>query len=173
MKKSFVVVIVILMAITIKASDEIGVVVGGMNGLSYKHWFSKKIALQVDAAVGLTAAPGGIYYRGYKMQGGTNPQYDFTVNPNIAFHHPLTENFKFYYGVGANFGLVSDLHNVNPNLIMGKFGLNTMLGLAYYINKVSFSLDFRPGYGLAFYNSQSPHFSFFDWKIGLAIRYCL
>ena len=53
---------------------------------------------------------------------------------------------------------------------MGKFGINGVLGLAYDLPLVVLALDFRPGYGLGFRDANLlAHF--FDWKVGLAVRY--
>ena len=46
MKKILTTFVIALMAVTsVKAQHEIGAVVGGMNGLSYKYWFSNNFAL--------------------------------------------------------------------------------------------------------------------------------
>ena len=172
MKKLFLLFAAALMTVSVMAQNEIGIIAGGVNGLSYKHWFSEKLALQTDLAVGFTAAPGSLYDKGYNYGYGVNPQYDFTLNPNIEHHFNLSSIFKLYIGAGVNFGLVSDLYNVNPNYILGKFGANGVVGMAVQISSIAIALDFRPGYGLGFYNAETPHFSFFDWKIGLAVRYC-
>lgn len=58
----------VLMAGNVMAQHEIGGVVGGLNGLSYKYWFSDQLALQADLAVGLSRIPGATYYKG-----GQNP----------------------------------------------------------------------------------------------------
>ncbi|MBO4454793.1 MAG: hypothetical protein J5761_07040 [Paludibacteraceae bacterium] len=173
MKKIFLLSIMIILAINIMAQkNEFGVIAGGINGLSYKYWFSEKGALQTDLAVGLTAAPGTIYLNGSNLASGTNPQYDFTINPNIEYHLLRTAKFQFYTGAGINLGLISDINNTNPNAIMGKFGLNAIIGIAVPFNPIMIAFDFRPGYGLGFYDTSTPHFSFFDWKLGLALRYC-
>lgn len=154
------------------AQHEIGVIGGGINGLSHKYWYSDRLAVQTDLAVGLTAAVCGIYEDGSYYGGGTNPQYDFTINPNLEYHFPLTSIFQIYTGAGLNFGLISDLGNVDPNLIWGKFGANGIVGFSLFLgNHATLALDFRPGYGLGFYDAETAHISFFDWKIGLAIRY--
>lgn len=172
MKRLSFIFIAAMMAASVTAQHEIGLIAGGINGVSYKYWCSEKLAVQADLAVGLTAAPGGIYYQGTLFGDGTNPQYDFTLNPNLEYHFPLSSNLQLYAGGGLNLGLVSDLANVNPDLIMGKFGINGIIGLSLFTgNKISLAIDFRPGYGLGFYNADTPHFSFFDWKLGLAVRY--
>ncbi len=174
MKRLFL--ILALAAVTISGmaqKHEIGAVVGGINGLSYKYWISANTAVQADLAVGLTAAPTAAYAGGSGGYIGTSSQYDFTLNPNILYHFPMTERFKLYIGGGVNLGLMSDIQNTNPNLILGKAGLNADCGMAIRFNKIVLAFDFRPGYGIGFKNSSTPTFHFFDWKLGLAVRYCL
>lgn len=174
MKRIFTVLATVIMAVNMMAQkSELGVVVGGFNGLSYKYWFSEQCALQTDLAVGITAAPGALYFKGTKLiPEATNAQYDFTINPNFEYHFDLAASVQLYTGAGVNFGLVSDLANTNPNAIMGKFGANAIVGIAVPVNPIVIAFDFRPGYGLGFIDTNSPHFSFFDWKLGLAVRYC-
>jgi len=166
---------VMLAATTIQAQHEIGVVAGGLNGASYKYWFSNNFAVQADLAVGLSRVYAGAYYKGNKLFEAANSQYDFTINPNALYHFELPENFKIYAGGGLSFGLVSDINNTNPNSIMGKFGLNAVCGVSYDFDEVPLvlALDFRPGYGLGFNDANTAHVSFFDWKLGFAVRYKL
>lgn len=172
MKKLFIILAAVMMAANVMAQHEIGVIAGGINGVSHKYWCSDRLAVQTDLAVGLTAAPAFMYFRGNLIGSATNPQYDFTLNPNLEYHFPLTSVLQIYTGGGVNFGLVSDLTNVNPNLIMGKFGANGIVGFSLFVgNSLALAIDFRPGYGLAFYDANTAHLSFFDWKIGLAVRY--
>ena len=67
----FILLAVVVMTASAMAQNEIGIIAGGINGLSYKHWFSERGALQMDLAVGLTAAPMGIYVNGTKTLSGT------------------------------------------------------------------------------------------------------
>lgn len=166
---------VMLVATTIQAQHEIGVVAGGMNGASYKYWFSNNFAVQADLAVGLSRVYAGEYFKGNKYYEGGYSLYDFTINPNALYHFELPENFKIYAGGGMSFGLVSPISNTNPKGIMGKFGLNAACGVSYDLDGVPLvlALDFRPGYGLGFYDANTPHISFFDWKLGFAVRYKL
>ena len=176
MKKILTVCVAVLLAVTsAKAQFEVGAIVGGLNGLSTKYWFSDNMALQTDLAVGLFSAPGGVYYQGNKLSGGTLDSYDFTLNPNFEYNFDLPENFKLYAGCGASLGLLSAINNTNPNGISGKFGVNGIVGASYNIQSVPLvlALDFRPGYGLGFTKSDAAHFSFFDWKLGFAVRYIL
>jgi hypothetical protein len=173
MKKILALCIAVLMtATTVKAQHEIGAVLGGLNGASYKYWLNDALALQADLAVGLTRAYVGAYYQGTKIAEGSAGQYDFTINPNVLYHWQLPENFKLYAGGGLNLGLEGGLSNSDPN---GKFGINAAVGATYDFDEVPlvFALDFRPGYGLGFRDANTAHLSFFDWKLGFAIRYKL
>ncbi len=175
MKKIFTLCVAVLMAVTtVKAQFEIGGIVGGLNGLSMKYWFNDNLALQGDLAVGLTAANGATYYNGTKLPGeGQLDLYDFTLNPNLLYHFNLPANFKLYCGGGVNLGLMSYIDNTNSDFIFGKFGANGVIGASYDLDSapVVFALDFRPGYGLGFKEANDPHSSFFDWKLGFAVRY--
>lgn len=170
----FIVALVATTMVSMAQKHEIGGVVGGLNGLSYKYWVSANTAIQADLAVGLSAVPYGVYYKG---TGGTvsttMSMYDFTLNPNLLYHFPMTEHLKLYVGGGVNFGLMSEIHNTATNGIMGKFGLNANCGLAFDYQRLVFAFDFRPGYGLGFTDANAAHLSFFDWKLGFAVRYCL
>ena len=169
------------MAITMSAQKhEIGAVVGGLNGLSYKYWISANTAVQTDLAVGLSAVPGSHYFNGTNITKATTGQltmtrsiYDFTLNPNLLYHFPMTEHLKLYVGGGVNIGMMSDLSNTNPNGIIGKAGFNGNCGMAINFDRMVMAFDFRPGYGLGFKDPNTPTFHFFDWKLGLAFRYCL
>lgn len=174
MKKIFLAVVVALFSINAMAQHEIGGIVGGLNGLSYKYWFNDNLALQADLAVGLTAAPGAWYYKGNKLNPtATAHLYDFTINPNALYHFDLVSNLQLYTGGGISFGLLSDINNTRSEGIFGKFGINAIVGLAYELGAVPLVLafDFRPGYGLGFQTADEAHMSFFDWKIAFAIRY--
>lgn len=169
MKKFFAVVLVAMMSIGAFAQHEIGAVVGGLNGLSYKYWVNNNIAMQADLAVGLTQAAFG---------GGSTGMWDFTLNPNFLYHFDVAYGLKVYTGGGVNFGLASMIvpaayYGYGYPAICGKFGINANVGLAYEIPSVPLVLafDFRPGYGMLFTDQYGG--SFFDWKLAFAIRYRL
>lgn len=175
MKKIFTLFAAVMMAVTVSAQHEIGGIVGGLNGLSYKYWFSDNLAIQADLAVGLTQAASGQNIPGYGYQNSDFPMFDFTINPNLLYHIGLPANFKFFVGGGINFGMMSDLRFVSysTNVLSGKFGINTDLGFSYDIQAVPLVLafDFRPGYGMQFTDQYGG--SFFDWKLAFAVRYRL
>ena len=177
MKKIFALFAAVMLVASASAKHEIGGIVGGLDGVSYKYWFNGTMAIQADLAVGLTqAATTGISYG----------MWDFTINPNVLYHFELPANFKIYTGGGINLGLVSALENTAKGGIMGKFGINAAVGVSYDLDAAPLVLafDFRPGYGLGFQGEDgavlgagkgngSMHFSYFDWKLGFAIRYKL
>ncbi len=175
MKKLFTVLAAALMiSVSASAQHEIGGIVGGLYGASYKYWFNDNVALQADLAVGLTRAAGST--NGHSWDVG---MYDFTINPNAMYHWGLPMNFKVFAGGGASFGLVSPLENTASEGINGKFGLNAIGGVSYDFDAVPLviAFDFRPGYGLAFWGEKnyrdSGTTSYFDWKIAVAVRYKL
>jgi len=167
MKKILTIIVAVLMATTaVKAQHEIGAIVGGMNGLSYKYWFSNHFALQTDLAVGLTQAA---------VENWSIGMYDFTVNPNALYHFDLPDNFKIFVGGGLSLGMLNYLNGGYSESIMGKFGINADAGVSYDIQSVPLVLafDFRPGYGLGFRGSKGYSYTlnYFDWKVAFAIRY--
>jgi outer membrane protein W len=177
MKKIFTLCIAALAAVSVSAQHEIGVIVGGLNGLSHKYWFSDNVAVQTDLAVGLTVAYCNTYSRLINSYTGGYAQskYDFTLNPNLAYHFDMSHALKVYVGGGLNIGMISYLKNTNPNFIAGKAGANALVGLSCGFRKVPLvmAFDFRPGYGIAFTDEKSDYTHFFDWKLGLALRYVL
>ena len=175
MKKIFTLFAAVMMAVTVSAQHEIGGIVGGLNGVSYKYWFGNNLALQADLAVGLTEIAGGQNVQGYGFVNWRSDVYDFTLNPNALYHFDLPANFKFYAGGGLNLGLISALANTNPDYILGKFGINGAVGATYDTQSIPLvlALDFRPGYGMSFANANAGTLHFFDWKIAFAVRYRL
>lgn len=180
MKKIFTVIVASLMiATSVSAQHEIGAIVGGLNGASYKYWFNENMAIQADLAVGLTRGAGAFYYKGDHGANGDFGVYDFTLNPNFLYHFQLPANLKFYTGGGLSIGMLNFLEGGSKYSLMGKFGLNAVAGISYDFDAVPLVLafDFRPGYGLGFQGNTANsgfypmHLSYFDWKLGLAVRY--
>lgn len=201
MKKIFALFAAVMLVASASAKHEIGGIVGGLDGVSYKCWFNNSMAIQADLAVGLTQAA---------TKGFSYGMWDFTINPNFLYHWQLPANFKIYTGGGINFGMASGIgayaaagyggydwtdwyDYLAPNrapadyydpydygygygygsgsAIMGKFGINAVVGAAYHfpMAPVVIAFDFRPGYGLGFTKYSTAHF--FDWKLALAVRY--
>ena len=177
MKKILTLCAAVLTAVTMSAQHEIGGIVGGLNGASYKYWFTDEFALQGDLAVGLSKVPTDI--AGTSVSAGI---WDFTLNPNAEYHWDLPVNgLKIYAGGGVNLGMMQVFNvTVSGNTmampgatLTGKFGINAIGGLCYNFDNAPLVLafDFRPGYGLQF--AEQAGSSFFDWKIAVAVRYCL
>ena len=172
MKKIFTLFAAVMLSVSAAfAQFEIGGIVGGLNGVSAKYWFNNNMALQADLAVGLSVGA---------VSGGGFSFYDFTLNPNFLYHFDLPSNFKVYTGGGVNLGLMNDLvsyayygYGYKGPSVMGKFGVDAVVGASYDISSVPLVLafDFRPGYGLAFISGGAT--SFFDWKLAFAVRYKL
>ena len=181
MKKILVAVVVALFSINAMAQHEIGAIVGGMNGASYKYWFNDALALQADLAVGLTEAYWSQTFNGVTTS-RSDGMWDFVLNPNALYHWDLpVSNLKIYAGGGLSIGLY-DMLKKQPGAstkVAGKFGINAAAGLAYDFDAVPLVLafDFRPGYGLGFGKEQGSNDMFtthmFDWKIAVALRYKL
>ena len=177
MKKIFTLILAVIAAVTtVKAQFEVGGIVGGMNGASAKYWLNDKMALQADLAVGLTAAPTGIYYKGNKLGEGQMDHFDFMLNPNFLYHFDLPANFKVYAGGGLGLGLMGPLATYGyGTTVLGKFIINAIGGVSYDLPSIPLVLacDFRPGYGLGFMGGDDAHYSMFDWKLAFAVRYKL
>jgi hypothetical protein len=76
-------------------SQEFGVVVGGMNGLSYKKIMSENFAIQTDLAVGFqrTVATEGAYYDFLSL---TIDIFDFTLdNEDISEIKKLDQKISY------------------------------------------------------------------------------
>jgi len=170
MKKILTIVAVLMMAVTVSAQHEIGGIVGGLNGVSYKYWLNDNMAIQADLAAGLTRAAGGESFDGHYYSWDYG-MWDFTVNPNFLYHWQLPANFKIYCGGGISFGMASALSA--GDLLWGKFGINANVGAAYHFANIPLvlALDFRPGYGLNFRDANYGTRNYFDWKLAFAVRY--
>lgn len=177
---------ILLLAGQVNAQQhEIGAVAGGLNGASYKYWFSESLALQADLAVGLSAPVGRMHikgtYSGIDISGvsgfTTYSSWDFMANPNVAYHWEVLDNFFVYAGGGTSIGFMGDL-TASPNYVFFKWGLNALGGVEYKLSEIPLALafDFRPGYAISVDNSTSgvhKHINMFDWKLAVAVRYCL
>lgn len=162
-------VVLFLMAggVSAQKRNEIGGIVGMTNGLSFKHFGTEKFASQTDFGVGIRYAPFSAY--GYAMVFNC---WDFHLNQNFMYQTEVSTYpngaLDFYIGAGFTLGEVNDYGN--NSCVGGILGLNVILGFEYlFENPVSFSFDFRPGYGLFFdYDSA---YSAFDWTLNISLRY--
>ena len=151
--------------------NEFGLLLGGMNGLSYKHIVSDNFAIQTDLAVGFQRTIGteGIKDDLYNY---TFDIFDFTLNVNFLYNKELQNNIYVYAGGGPNIGFIQELP-YSP-ITFGKFGANAMFGVGYKMPNLplSFSLDFRPGYALMLNYKYEMLLHMLDWHLSCGVRYC-
>jgi hypothetical protein len=152
-------------------TQEFGVVVGGLNGLSYKKIMSENFAIQTDLAIGFqrTVAMEDAYYDYATWRIDI---FDFMLNPNFLYNKELTDGLYAFIGGGPNIGLVQGLPS--SNVTFGKFGANAMLGAGYKLSNfpLTFSFDFRPGYAFLLNYRYETILHMFDWHLALGVRYC-
>lgn len=153
--------------------QEVGLVVGGFNGLSYKKMMSENFAIQTDLAVGFQRT--SIDWLGdSELITATADLFDFVINPNFLYNKELKHGIYAFAGGGASVGLAQGLH-ASPNPItFGKFGLNAMIGAGYKLADLplTFALDFRPGYAMLLNVKTETLLSIFDWHLAASVRYC-
>ena len=151
--------------------NEFGLLLGGMNGLSYKHIVSNDFAIQTDLAIGFqrTIATEGICSDLYNY---TIDIFDFALNANFLYNKELQNNIYMYAGGGPNIGLVEGLPH--SEVTFGKFGANVVLGVGYKMSNLplTFSLDFRPGYAFLLNYNYEMLLHILDWHLSCGVRYC-
>lgn len=157
----------------------VGGVVGTIEGVSYKTFFTENVALQAD--LGFTF--GTILYDSY---GDRTALWTFELNPNAMYEGSITGwnwgSLWWFAGGGASLGLarpvwtIWDRMNYGPlpsSATLGKFGLNAIGGVELTWDDIPLTVqvDFRPGYGLLFRRSGDGHASYFDWGLTAGVRY--
>ncbi len=173
MKKLFFSLVVLIFATTSMAQNqEIGLVVGGLNGLSYKKHMTEHFAIQTDLAVGFQSTQLGIMGDGdyIPLQADI---FDFILNPNFLYHKDLKHGIYAEFGGGVSAGLMQTLHTINP-ATLGKFGINAFAGVGYKMDNLplAFGLDFRPGYAMSINVPMELLLNQFDWHLAASVRYC-
>lgn len=145
----------------------IGVSVGSLEGVSYKMFFTDQLALHADLGFQMLATVGG-------SDGYTNDLrfWTFVANPNVVYQDNITGwnwgGIGWFAGGGLSLGLAQGF---SSNTTLGKWGINAIAGVELGLDDapLAISLDFRPGYGMAFVENGSV--SFFDWAIAASVRY--
>ena len=172
MKKFLLCAFALLLSVGIFAqANEFGLVVGGMNGLSYKRIMNEKFAIQTDLAIGFQRT--SIMENAYSDYALWNVDvFDFALNANFLYNKELSNGLYAFIGGGPNVGFVQELQH-SP-ISFGKFGANAMLGAGYKMSNLplTFSLDFRPGYALLLNYKYEAILHMFDWHLALGVRYC-
>jgi len=144
----------------------IGLILGSINGLSFKTFFSPSLALQADLGMHL-------YTYSYAS---------ISLNPNLVFQKNITRFKKnigrldWLAGGGLNGGYTwwGGWRSFDFSYGYFHYGINAIGGVEMTFGKVPLAVqfDFRPGYsrigsGWAYdYNS-------FDWSANLSVRYIL
>lgn len=155
--------------------NELGVVVGSYNGLSYKRVVNDKFATLTEVGFGLQATK----YMDHYSSGGLNISihgnidlWDVHINQNFLFNYEISNNLFFYAGGGVTIGYAQEF---NYNEEFAKTGINAIVGLEYRLPTapLGIAFDFRPGYAnLTSSSERDVNVSIFDWKLALALRYC-
>ena len=175
--KKFVLVVVAMLATGVMYAQtyqhSVGLVVGSLNGVSYKTFLGENFALQTDLAFGVVATQGGT-----EVATGEVRYWDFQVNPN-AYYQKEVASFSWgtlsaYGGGGLSIGMAKFLGSYSMPL-MGKWGINAIAGVECGVNNlpIVFALDFRPGYGMLFYGDYGYTMTVntFDWALAASVRY--
>jgi len=124
--------------------------------------------------------------------------FTFDLNPNIVYQKELgsagRSTFAFFGGGGVSLGFVKSLNLSSfgfgeKNPMLGKFGVNGIVGMEFIWSRFVLSLDVRPGYGLAFSSKYQYRGGlvgesvyevdadrnlrhFFDFGASIGMRYC-
>lgn len=180
MKKILSISLLCLCALVAQAQyqNQIGVVVGGQNGVNYKRNLGGNLQLIATAAFGLEATRGSYYIstqgNSVKANDGTAEMklWDVTVNPNLVYNAPINGlgvkegKLNYFAGGGISLGIAEHLpgsiaiggQNVNyrDDAIWGKAGVNAIAGLEYIFGEIplALSIDFRPGYATVFHGEK-------------------
>ncbi|MCQ2311378.1 MAG: hypothetical protein MJZ64_06490 [Paludibacteraceae bacterium] len=142
----------------------------------------------------------------YKGKIKDAPMYTFEANPNVLYQKEFYTfdggSLSWYTGGGLSLGLMGQLGKAQikgddedsewgsgkwitdeegKETVYGKFGVNAVAGLELNFSNapLALSFDFRPGYGLGFWNKKvddvkrSETINFFDWSIAVGLRYRL
>ena len=147
-------------------THRIGGMVGNMFGASYKGFIFgvDGLALQADLAVKLQLSPTKDDIKLKNVLTELHDTYNwsnftFELNPNIVYQKEIDtagrSTFAIFGGGGVSLGLIKSLNLASfgfgeSNPLLGKFGVNGIVGVEFIWSRFVLSLDARPGYGLAF-----------------------
>ena len=155
--------------------NELGVVIGSYNGLSYKRVVNTKFATLTELGFGLQSTKfiesnraGGINISIY----GNVDLWDIHVNQNFLFNYEISSNIFFYVGGGVTIGYARIFNSPDE---FTKGGMNAIIGAEFKLPTapLGIAFDFRPGYATLMSSSErNVNLSIFDWKLALALRYC-
>ncbi len=158
----------------------VGIVVGTMEGFSYKGMIGYHCAFEADLAWRMNRTVGKATY----SSGGVDVSvsdlnlwyWEFSLNPNIMYQGNVSSqpwgNLYWFAGGGLSIGFARPFADyLYWNKEMGKGGVNGLLGTEVVLKNapVAVTFDFRPGYGICFRDGTS--ISVFDWALALTARY--
>ena len=204
MKKRFFLAAALAVSVAANAQSyqhSIGLNVGSMEGISYKGFLNRNVAVGLDLGVSFLKTPATVVEtykyndsnknKKYVSKGFTYVAWELDLNPNIVYQNEITSwrnaELGWFAGAGASLGMMKPTSVSRGNFSMsltdyklsGKFGLNAIGGVEMSFGRtpIAISLDFRPGYGLMFRPQKNETYTytqlahFFDWKLVAAVRY--
>lgn len=171
----------------------LGLVVGNINGISYKTFIKDHFAIELDlAGFEMSLCSFRDYYEYYDNYNYQSKYYEYirtvsamsapVLHLNFLYQGHFTKGLYGMVGGGINIGysFTPELRKAyRPYMYndpyanweeFGKAGAGALLGLEYVFEKpVALQFDFRPGYGILF--SDLDYYNFFDWSLCLSVRY--
>ena len=89
-----------------------GLVVGSLNGLSYKKFVKENVAVQTDLAFGLVATQASAYYGGEYLGSGGEHFWTFQLQPNLYYQKNVFNtdwgNIAALVGGGTSLGYAEE-----------------------------------------------------------------
>ncbi|MBQ0083016.1 MAG: hypothetical protein KBT41_07045 [bacterium] len=185
----------VLSVVAQEYNHSIGATLGSLNGLSYKYCATEDFAFQLDFGFQtIETRTSGIMIDG--------PDFSETVrfvkpvsyfggrlNPNLLWQREVADDWNFFLGGGFSVDMIRsvDVKDLNPEVVAllsswdtenkyaVKFGVNAIMGIEYcFGGPVNLSLDFRPGYTVAYDNlvaGYKYYLGAFDWNLCVGVRY--
>lgn len=143
----------------------IGATLGSMQAISYKTFPGNHFAISLDLGTKFIRTD----WRGWPFS-----PYTFELNANFMYEGNFSAGLYGFIGGGTSIGLCWNNYIWDSwyfyRFLLGKFGLNSILGLEYKFNiPLTLQFDFRPGYGMLF--DYSGTLSYFDWNLNIGVRY--
>lgn len=184
MKKYLVIILLAAMAVPALGADYrhgLGFVVGSKEGFSYKGFFTDNLAIQVDAAWQINRTVGCLQYASYSSDTRNLSFWDASINPNLLWQDEAVRfswgSLDWFAGGGLSAGVAGPFNNSRYDYLeedmFGKLGVNAIGGVELAFRQpIALSLDFRPGYALGVFNSDSEYrVHAFDWAATIGLRY--
>lgn len=157
-----------------------GIVLGTMEGFSYKGMIGYHCAVEADLAWGMNRTVGKATYTSSGVEvtvGDLDLWYwDFCLHPNIMYQAEISSepwaDLYWFAGGGFSIGMARPFTDqLWWDKEMGKGGVNAIGGAELVLKDapVAVTLDFRPGAAICFRKQTSV--TVFDWTLALTARY--